>query len=242
MTDSGSLKRLKPIWQQMYDLMLPPLCLSCRKRVEAAKDVLCPDCMELMAPLPEDACGLCGGILTEGRCEACAQTRFFFDRARAAYLYQGPAQDLVHALKYDGFYSPADFFATALSRLSDTQFHYGACQYVTAVPLHRVRRRERGFNQSELIARKLARLLGLKYDDPVYRRLNTPSQTLLSKEDRERNLKGAFALRRNARVQDTRLILIDDVFTTGSTVNEISKLLKDNGAKEVMVLTATRAA
>jgi ComF family protein len=227
---------------QVYDLMLPSLCLSCKQRTEEGNRLLCPACEELLARVGQDCCEVCGGILAEGKCENCAETEFCFDRARAPFVYQGPAKDLVHVLKYEGFQSPAAFFARAMMDLPDTQFYYGAFNMIVPVPLHRVRRRERGYNQSELIARLLSALMGIPCSEPIYRRSNTPSQTHLSRDERIRNLRSAFALRKKTNVKDKRIILVDDVFTTGSTVNEIARLLKANGAKEVMVLTATRAA
>jgi len=112
---------------------------------------------------------------------------------------------------------------------------------VCAVPLHRVRKRERGYNQSELLARKLASELGLPFVQPIYRRVYTRSQTNLSRQARLQNLAGAFALRKRSDIAGKRVILVDDVFTTGSTVNEAAQTLKDAGAAKVAVLTAARA-
>jgi len=117
----------------------------------------------------------------------------------------------------------------------------GNFDLVTAVPLHRVRERERGYNQSELLGRALAFELGIPFAQPVLRHQNTRSQTNLSRQARLDNLSGAFALRRNADVAGKRIIVVDDVFTTGTTVNEVSHVLKAGGASRVAVLTATRA-
>jgi len=226
---------------QVLDLALPAACLGCGGRMESPRQLLCGQCQAEVLPISEGYCVKCGSLLQEDDCPQCKETEFAFDLARSAYAFTGSIQALVHSFKYDGFRSAAGFFARSLLEIPDSAMLEQGFDLVTAVPLHRVRRRERGFNQSELIARQLAKSLALPYSEPVYRRYNTPSQTLLSRGERIRNLHRAFALRRGAAVEGKNIILVDDVFTTGSTVNEISALLKANGAMKVMVLTAARA-
>jgi ComF family protein len=222
-------------------LFFPPACLACNAAIASAEDVLCADCRAHLLPITAHYCDKCGAPLEGYTCDICARTSFAFDYARAAYVYQTPAQELVHRLKYASFLSPAGFFSNALKNIPATPRIKGRFDFVTSVPLHRVRKRERGFNQSELIARGIARALGIPYQEPVYRKVNTPSQTNLSGEARVRNLSGAFALRGKADVAGKRVIVVDDVFTTGSTLNEVARVLNDNGAKRVVALTATRA-
>lgn len=235
------MKLSKDILAQADKLFFPPNCLACNSRIDSAAEVLCATCRDLLVPIREDYCAKCGAPLRDNLCEACSTTDFSFDLARSAYTYQSPAQELVHHLKYDSLRSPAGFFTDALLEIPAVAGFGKDFDLVLAVPLHHVRKRERGFNQSELIARKLALSLGIPYLRPVYRKFNTRSQTNLSREARLGNLSGAFALARKADVAGKRVILVDDVFTTGTTVNEISRLLKANGAARIAVLTATRA-
>ncbi len=222
-------------------LLFPPLCLACGCRIDSASQVLCEQCQERLVPILENYCLKCGSPLENYNCEACSHLDFVFDFARAAFVYQSPTRELVHSLKYDSLTSPAAFFSRALMEIPAANRFGARFDCVCAIPLHRVRKRERGFNQAELLARKLASMLGLPYVQPIYRRVYTRSQTNLSRQARLENLAGAFALRRKSDIAGKRVILVDDVFTTGSTVNEASKLLKDAGAARVAVLTATRA-
>ncbi|HPH60866.1 MAG: ComF family protein [Candidatus Cloacimonetes bacterium] len=222
-------------------LLFPPVCLACNSPVDTAADVLCAECRERLLPIRENYCDKCGAPLENYRCEACSHLAYEFDYARSAFVFKAPVQELVHHLKYDALRSPAVFFSQALLSMPASKRFRGNFDLVTAVPLHRVRERERGYNQSELLGRALAFELGIPFAQPVLRHQNTRSQTNLSRQARLDNLSGAFALRRNADVAGKRIIVVDDVFTTGTTVNEVSHVLKAGGASRVAVLTATRA-
>ncbi|HPK83788.1 MAG TPA: ComF family protein [Candidatus Syntrophosphaera sp.] len=222
-------------------LLFPPVCLACNESVDSAAEVLCSQCRERLQPIMENYCDKCGAPLADYRCEACSHLAFKFDYARAAYVFKTPAQELVYHLKYSDIRSPAVFFSQALMSIPAAKRFRGNFDLVTAVPLHRVRERDRGYNQSELLGRALAFELGIPFSQPVIRRQNTRSQTNLSRQARLDNLSGAFTLRRGANVGGQRIIVVDDVFTTGTTVNEVSQVLKAGGASRVAVLTATRA-
>ncbi len=241
MTAEKSSRPWKAILAQADRLFFPPVCLGCNGRVDSPAAVLCEDCRQRVLPIRKNYCDKCGSPLRDYACPACAETHFAFDTARSGYVYDDRVRRLVHQLKYYKFLSPAGWFADSLLALPAAVRFSRNYDFVMAVPLHRVRQRDRGFNQSGLIAKKLAAGLGLPYREPVIRRVNTPSQTNLSGESRRRNLEGAFALRKSADVSGKKIILVDDVFTTGSTVNEISLLLKAGGAARVFVLTPARA-
>lgn len=241
MTASGFSQRCKSILASLDRLVFPPVCLACHARVPAATEILCADCCAKLQPIGRHYCPKCGAPLKDYRCGPCSETIYVFDFARAAYVYESPAQELVHRLKYEALRAPARFFAQAILHHPSVQRLRGNFDLVLAVPLHHVRQRDRGYNQSRLIAKQIAQGLNLPCAKPVLRHQNTLSQTNLSREARKRNLQGAFSLRRKAHVAGKRVILVDDVFTTGTTVNEISGLLKDRGAARVAVLTASRA-
>ena len=235
------MPRWKAILAEADRLLFPPVCLACNARIDQAGQVLCGDCRNRLVRIDKDYCPRCGGPLLDYHCPACAEQRFAFDFARAAYVYESPVRELVHAFKYSSLRSPAAFFTPAMLRIPAASRLAGHFDFVMAVPLHPVRQRERGYNQSALLARQLARELRIRYSNPVRRVHNTASQTNLSREARLRNLDEAFALKRKAEVAGRRVLLVDDVFTTGTTVNEIAKLLKKAGAAKVAVLTASRA-
>jgi competence protein ComFC len=227
--------------QQAYRLLFPPVCLACNAEMDTHALSLCPECKESLQPIASEYCLKCGVPLSAKPCPVCSESTFKFSFARAGWCFQGPAQELVHSLKYDHLLSPVKFFASGLMEIpSLVRFSHGY-DLIMAVPLHRVKKRDRGFNQSELIARELAKRLNIPYLEPVIRRVNTLSQTNLGREARKNNLHNAFQLRKKADVTGKKIILVDDVFTTGTTVNEISALLKEHDADRIAVLTATRA-
>jgi competence protein ComFC len=235
------LPHWKAILNSVDNLFFPPVCLACSERIERVKDVLCSSCRELLSPITENYCDKCGAPMIDFTCPYCAERDFVFDIARAAFIYRNPVQELIHIFKYDAFLAPADFLSQALLEIPDAQKIAHNFDCITSVPLHPVRYRERGYNQSELIARKLAIKWNLPYIEPVKRHLPTESQTTLNIEERINNLKNAFSLKKNINIAGKRVILVDDVFTTGTTVNEVSRILKKGGASKVAVLTAARA-
>ena len=112
---------------------------------------------------------------------------------------------------------------------------------IIPVPIHKKRKRQRGYNQSELIAKEIAKKTKIKYEPKcLVKKINTKPQSLLNKNDRRRNIKNAYKINNKEKLQDKKIILFDDIYTTGSTVNECSRILIKNGAKEVLVLTLAK--
>ena len=179
--------------------------------------------------------------MRDGHCQSCADHDYIFDFSRSVFQYGDVIQALIHELKYNGFKSPAYYLAASMQAYTQDHPDYKDYDMVMAVPLHPVRKRERGYNQSELMARKLAKSLDIPYQEPVQRRYYTKSQTMLSADERKSNLRDAFRARSPKRLAAKKIILIDDVFTTGSTVNEIAKTLRAAGVAKIAVLTASRA-
>lgn len=220
------------------DAFYPPVCLNCHERIAEQKMWLCGDCFDGLSYVPEQHCPRCGFPTEESECSNCAENSYVFTQAVSVFLHEASAKTLVHALKYDGRTALADWFANQMYKTALYERPLTEVDYVTSVPLHRVRRRERGFNQSELIARALASRLEKPYTgEALVRRAYTASQTLLSGESRRKNIRGAFRTGR-LNPQGKSFLLVDDVFTTGTTVNEAAKVLLQQGAAQVYVITA----
>jgi ComF family protein len=167
-------------------------------------------------------------------CGLCIRGEHIFDFARSALLFTHTLREIIHHLKYADRVSLARPLGNILKECLESHEFRGTL--VVPVPLHRSRERIRGFNQAELIAARLGRPVASRL---LRRRKNTPSQTGLSRTDRKRNLAGAFEVRE--KVSGT-VIVVDDVYTTGSTMNEIARTLKRGGAERVEVLTVARVA
>jgi len=235
------LRRLNAILTPLADLLLAPVCFACGSRLRKASELICDDCQAQLAQSGDDICQRCGTQLEQSCCPHCAESIPVFKLARSAYLFKSPVRELVHAFKYDSYTCVAPWLITEMLKVFQSEPSYSDCDLVTAVPLHWVRQRDRGFNQSELLAKRLAKHLGLRYSKLARRTLHTPSQTRLSKTERERNLDGAFKLISNKDLLGRHILLIDDVFTTGTTVNHLSRLFLNHQAASVAVLTAARA-
>ena len=171
-------------------------------------------------------------VAIEGACGECRRGDYAFDFARSIYLFNEPMRGLIHHLKYSSRVSLAKAMGHRLKECLTAEGF--SAEVAVPVPLHRARVRQRGFNQAELLARQL----GLHVDPRLLkRRKNTPSQTGLSRSQRELNLSAAFEVRRKP---PECVVVVDDVLTTGSTVHEIAKTLKRAGTKRVEVLTVSR--
>jgi len=220
------------------DAFYPPVCVNCHVRIAEQKLWLCGDCYDRLSFLPEQHCPKCGYPTEENACSNCAETSFAFTQALSVFLYEDSAKAMVHALKYTGLTDIGDWFGNQMFKTLLKEKTLADVDYVTAVPLHRVRRRERGFNQSELIAKALAKRISKPYTEKVLTRItNTASQTLLDGSSRKKNVRGAFKIGR-LNPEGKSFLLIDDVFTTGTTVNEATKTLLKAGTKQVYVMTA----
>jgi ComF family protein len=235
-------------FKAFLDIFFPPLCHICRCFLTDPTDIhLCSGCREKIVAVGSPLCPVCGvPFATENGidhpCGHCLTTRRPFAGARAAVRFEGPVQELIHRFKY----GKKVHLSRPLGLLTATTLAdflpATAADYIVPVPLHRRRLRERGFNQSQLIGQILAKSWKIPLSVHNLRRIRwTNPQTGLSATERERNIRGAFAVAAPDRLEGKRLLLVDDVYTTGSTVSECAKTLRQSGAKEVRVITVARA-
>ncbi len=232
----------------LVDILFPPLCHCCKAYIPGQADIhICADCREKIRVIASPLCPLCGlpharegGI--DHLCGTCLTERRPFERARAAFEFDGPVQDLVHRFKYGKKPHLSRPLGLLTSRLQEEFGNAPAADFIVPVPLHDRRLRARGFNQSQLLGAVVAKQWGVPLSVDNLRRLRwTDPQTGLNAEERARNVRGAFGVARPERFDGKRLLLMDDVFTTGSTVTECARELKRAGAREVSVLTVARA-
>ncbi len=168
----------------------------------------------------------------EGKCPRCGE-KLAFDRTRGAFLYEGIVREIISLFKYQGQRKLSDFLATyLLEPLSEL----GNPDLLVPVPLHPVKRRSRGFSQTELLARSLSKLTGIPVRTPLIRVKNTRPQVKLAMRERKINVKGAFVLKAKEEVKGKKVLLIDDVMTTGHTLSEAARTLKRAGAISVFGL------
>jgi len=238
-------KIVQPARATLVDLIFPQRCFVCGGII-GADGALCPSCWGAFDFLGTPACACCGypfaHEVQEGAlCGACTARPPAFAAARAALAYDGPSRDLILAFKHGDHthYGPA--FVSWLARAGVDLL--AEADWIVPVPLHRWRLLRRRFNQAALLAHALGRECDLPVvADLLIRRRNTPSQGHRSRTGWARNVSGAFAVRsrRRAALASKTVVLIDDVFTTGATVEACARALTRAGARAVHVLTLAR--
>ena len=232
--------------RSLLELLFPTRCLVCRTRLHyGSKKVICELCRDGVKCVGERICLSCGCDLPKGGrrrggwCGACLQHPPYYTQARSLFLYEPPLPALVKAFKFNH-----DMVAlTGLKELLvDSDFgEYEECDLIIPVPLHIKRLKERGYNQSLLLAKTFFPQCIEKISPNILLRdLNTRPQTTLSGDKRRKNLAGAFVVYSQDEVVGKSICLVDDVFTTGTTVNQCSKVLRAAGASSIFVLTLTR--
>jgi ComF family protein len=238
---------LKPFFAAALDALFPPLCHVCRRFIPTACELqICPDCRDLMPPIAAPLCIVCGipfsGAGTDHVCGSCSTSPPRFDAARAALAYEGASRDLIHAYKYrNKTHLRRPLALLTMERLSGFM-HSRRPDLVMPVPLHRKKLSSRGFNQAVLLGEIFSLQLKMPLDRWNLRRIRwTEPQVNLAAPDRRTNVKGAFAIQDPALVRGCRVLLVDDVLTTGSTVEECGRVLKAAGAADVTVITVARA-
>ena len=236
------------MFRALLDIVFPPLCHACKEFIPDAGDLhLCTTCRGEVHSVSSPLCTVCGvPFATPGGidhpCGACLVTHPRFAAARAPVLFDGVARDLIHRFKYDKKVHLARPLAL-LTKEALTSFVASlSADLLIPVPLHRRRLRERGFNQAVLLCRPLAKAWNIPLVVDNLQRIRwTEPQVTLSASEREANVRGAFALADPAAVRGRKVILLDDVYTTGSTVAECSRVLRQAGAEVVYVITVARA-
>ncbi len=218
----------------LADLFFPQRCVGCDRR---ASDLLCRDCFEALPRVGRPVCARCGTptAFETFVCDTCKGLDFGFESARAPLRYEGVGEEIVHALKYRGYTKVVERLAAPL--MLEILDRAGRFDAVVPVPLHRSRLRRRGFNQAELLARGVAAGLEAPVFDTLEAVRRTRDQVELTAAERRANVEGAYAVR--DRVQG-RVLLVDDVFTTGATMSSCAETLLRGGAQEVHAVSLCR--
>lgn len=231
--------------RDFLDLCYPPHCVGCKEDTETGSHI-CAKCAASAERIERPYCERCSnpfeGAITEAfECSNCAGRKVHFEHAVAPYLSRGIVRDCIHAFKYDrAHYLREQLSAWIAEALDDPRIAGRPFDAFVPVPLHPVRRREREYNQAEELCAGLTKRTGRPTRRALRRIRNTPTQTRLDREERMENLRGAFEVRDNASVNHSHLVLVDDVFTTGSTVEECSRMLLRAGAASVRVISVAR--
>lgn len=232
MTINRCLNRLKEI---ILDLLFPLHCVGCNREGH----FICFACLQSIRKLKEPVCERCGIPIVEGKtCYYCRNELFEVDGIRAPFLFEGVIREAIYSFKYGYLKSIASCIAGLLWKYIQSINLSG--DVIVPVPIHKSRMRQRGYNQSLLLSRELGKLCGLPVDDKSLLRVrDTKSQTALSLQDRRINVHDAFICSSES-INGKKVLLIDDVCTTGATLEACAGVLKKSGALSVWGLTLAR--
>ena len=234
---------MRRVFGQALRLLFPTWCELCGGET---KDAVCAACADLLIPMEAPYCLRCaekfdGAVGNIAHCYHCRDLKFFFEYVVVGYQMNDELRKLIHALKYKKALYLDKFLGQCLrmALFDDRLAALNLSEWViTPVPLHFTRQRQRYYNQSEVIAEKLAQEIGTPIEFLLQRTRPTQQQIRLTKSQRATNVAGAFTAEPLS--AGKKVILVDDVFTTGATVNECAKQLKKQGAKRVIVVCLAR--
>lgn len=223
--------------KKILELLYPACCPICDQILRPAEksNHCCASCIQKLPWIAGAVCEKCGKpVLPEQEyCRDCRNQKHIFTRGAAAFTYSGGLPDAVYRMKYQNRRDYRYFFAQAMAKCCGSRIRKWNPQVILPVPIHWRKRGRRGFNQSELLAEELGKMLNIPVRKDLLRcRRMTAAQKTLGRKERQQNLRGSFVP--NGPIQGLRRVLIvDDIYTTGSTMDEIARVLKKAGVDEV---------
>lgn len=228
----------KKIGEKILDLLYPKRCPVCDRIVPYGTKI-CVQCYPKLLRIGGTFCLKCGKMLSDAKteyCDDCLNGAHAFHSGRALYQYQGVVKKSIYRFKYAGRKEYGEFFGEQMARHLAEFIRQTGAEAIVPVPLYAAKKRKRGFNQAEVLAENLSRCTGIPVCNLVTRVRNTVPQKQLDREERQNNLKKAFKIRQND-VKLKTTIIIDDIYTTGSTIDAVARVLLQAGVKRVYFVT-----
>lgn len=223
----------------ILDILYPARCPICHE-ILRGKGRVCAPCAKKIRYIKEPRCKKCGKELEKMEAEYCRDCLRFphsYDRGIAVFAYDEVMRRSISMFKYHNRREYAKFYAEEMMRAGNGYLKRWNPEVILPVPIHRQKKRKRGFNQAELVAKELGRLTSIPVDTGfLVRTEKTTPQKELTKKQRKENLKKAFAISQNTKKYE-RVLLVDDIYTTGATMDAISELLRDNHTKNIFFLS-----
>lgn len=228
------------VWTKVYlypmRLVYPPRCTFCEEILPLTVDnLLCFYCQEDYPLIEDPVCNQCGKELAhdDNLCLDCKSAHHLYEKGMALYPYEGTIKEALYRFKYGGRSKYARFFAENMKRQLELTTFWHLIDLIVPVPVSKERLKERGYNQAGEIARHLSKLSGIPYKkDLLIRDKDTKAQSQFNPQQRAQNIKNAFKSSGKLEPGSKVILIIDDIYTTGSTINECTRILKDAGAKK----------
>ncbi len=231
------MKTIKRIKNAMLDIVFPPICPVCNKIASSGR--ICPGCERKLSPVDGPLCEKCGKSVDEGErfCTDCRIGSHLYDEGCAAFEYDEYMSESMYRFKYNGKREFADWYAAAMASKLTTKIRAWKPQVIIPVPVHKSRLKKRGYNQAYLIAKELSEHLSIPVrDDLTSRVTDTKVQKELGAASRQNNLKKAFNVTPNV-VKYESVLIVDDIYTTGATIDALAGALKAAGVRKVYFAT-----
>lgn len=220
----------------LLDLFYPPRCPICDRILKRKEGLCCAACEKKLPWILEPTCMKCGKMIEREEDEYCGDCRTYahvFDRGTAAFAYIGALRHSVYRMKAENRRDYLDFYADAMTRALKPYLARWQPERIIGVPMHWQKKWKRGYNQSELLAEKIAKKTGIRLERSwVFCCKKTKAQKMLGRKEREKNLSGCFALKQK-QISARSVLIVDDIYTTGSTVDELAGVLKSAGVEHV---------
>lgn len=217
---------------ELSDFFIPQFCEACERKLAANEKILCSDCKKHLTHTDKN--------LLQIEYERKFKNDASIDEFYSAFIFKvdTPIQKLLHKLKYKNKFRIGNFFGEELVGRFRNEIEKFSPDFIIPIPLHKLKKAMRGYNQSRYIAIGIGRQLGIKVNEKVLiRKKFTQTQTHLNAEERKLNIENAFVIRKASKIKGKKIIIIDDVITTGATTREAAKVLKENGAEKIMALS-----
>jgi len=233
------------VFSSLANFIYPPFCSNCKKKVpDGLWGGICGTCWAEVKIWGDGHCQRCGTNVSGGTslCRNCLIPDWGCGDIRTIGPFEAPLSDAIHMLKYSDAQSVSQKLGFLMAGRIGSGTIYSQAEMVLAVPLHGARKRERGYNQAQLLAEQLGKALGVPAPEGVVLRArHTKSQTTMNKEQRRKNVEGIFAVRKPEKIKGKTVILVDDVLTTGATIGSCGHALLAAGAVKVLAMTAAAA-
>ena len=234
--------------REVVNLFYPALCHICGKKTILWNQNLCKDCLKKMKKRLPPFCIKCGRQLSgeaelQEKCSDCKKNNLYFDRVLSVFYYDDVLKELVHNFKYKKLTSLTKEFVELTLDFMREYAIGKKIDLVVSIPMHPLRLFKREINPSHILAKNIAKKLAVRYSGNLLKKTkNTPPQSKLTRAERMKNVKGSFSMQKNNTpyVRHKKVLVVDDLFTTGSTVNECARVLKESGSSYVEVITLAR--
>lgn len=226
----------------LLDLIYPPRCIFCTTIIPIQQEKgICNKCKKSLPFIEGKACQKCGKPIQDlkGRtiCFDCVKTSPIYERGWSVFIYEGMVKETIYRFKYGGHREYAKYLGHLMTKRIKSE-ELLEVDLIIPIPIHINRKRKRGYNQAEELAKVVSKELGIPMDTSIITRIkDTKPQSGLSIVQRQNNIKKAFQIKDKINLEQMKILLVDDIYTTGTTINYCSTLLKKRGAKEIYFLS-----